>query len=411
MILLYLLETYLALRQHAALKLPMLPVVLQGIIRPEKFKKSRSYMIKQSYLHVVRETATVLVDCMILLHRILPWLWKMSGSFLGYIGLNAENEILHTLSFLMVVMIWSQIFELPFSLYSTFMIEARHDYNGQTLSQFFKDLFIGLGICSLFGAPVAAAIILIIQRGGCCLVIYLWAFSFLASVALTTVYPLLIAPLFNKFTPLPNGELRTKVENLAHSLNFPLKDIFLADGSRRSTHSNAYMYGFFKKNIVLDDTLTKQCKDTGEVVAIIAHEMGHWKLHHTIYAFFRLQVLALLQFGVFDLVRKSSYMFQTFGFDTQPIIIGFFIFQHVVMPAQRLLSFGMNLLSRYSEFEADAFAKNLGHGTALRAALVNLQEQNLSAVNTDPWYSAYHYPHPPLAERLAALNEMDKKLA
>ncbi|KAK9277624.1 hypothetical protein L1049_007170 [Liquidambar formosana] len=408
---LYLVETYLALRQHAALKLPMLPVTLQGVISPEKFKKSRAYMIDKSHFRIVHEAATMLMDSMILLYRIIPWLWKRSGSFVEYVGLDAENETLHSISFFVAVLVSSQIFELPFSLYSNFVIEAQHDFNKQTKRVFFKNLSIELCISSLFGAPIVAAIISIVQRGGNYLVIYLWGFSFVVSVTLTIVYPLLIAPLFNNFTALPDGELRKEIENLASSLNFPLENIFMMDGSTRSTHSNAYMYGVFNKSIVLDDTLIKQCQDTDKVVAVIAHEMGHWKLNHTIHAFAAIQVLLFVHFGVFDIVRQSSVLFQNFGFDTQPILIGFFIFQHVVMPIQHIFSFCMNLISRSSEFKADVFAKNIGYGTALQAALVKLQEQNLSAVNTDPWYSAYHYSHPPLAERVAALDELNKKSA
>ncbi|KAL2511345.1 CAAX prenyl protease 1-like protein [Abeliophyllum distichum] len=372
MIFVYVFETYLDLRQHAALKLPTLPKPLMGVISQEKFKKSQAYSLDKSHFHFVHEFVTILMDSAILYFGILPWFWKRSGDLLVHVGLNAENEILHTLAFLAGVMFWSQVTDLPFSLYSTFVIESRHGFNKQTIWLFFRDMIKGIVLAIVIGPPIVAAIIVIVQKGGPYLAIYLWAFMLVLSLVLMTLYPILIAPLFNKFTPLPDGELRVKIENLASSLKFPLKKLFVIDGSTRSSHSNAYMYGFFNnKRIVLYDTLIQQCKNDEEVVAVIGHELGHWKLNHTMYSFIAVQ--------------------------------------HTVIPLQHLVSFVLNLVSRAFEFQADAFAKKLGYGSALRAGLVKLQEENLSAMNTDPWYSAYHYSHPPLVERLAAIDEPDKK--
>ncbi|XP_075493012.1 CAAX prenyl protease 1 homolog [Primulina tabacum] len=410
MIMVYISETYLDIRQHAALKLPTLPKPLVGVISQEKFEKSRAYSIDKSHFHFLHEFVTILMDSAILSFGLLPWFWKRSGEFLLYAGLNAENEILHTLAFLAGVMFWSQLTDLPFSLYSTFVIEARHGFNKQTIWLFIKDMIKGIALAVVIGPPIVAAIIFIVQKGGPYLAIYLWAFMLVISLVMMTIYPILIAPLFNKFTPLPDGNLRIKIESLASSLKFPLKKLFVVDGSTRSSHSNAYMYGFFKnKRIVLYDTLIQQCKDDEEIVAVIAHELGHWKLSHTLYSFIAVQVLTLLQFGGYTLVRNSKDLFRSFGFDTQPVLIGLVIFQHTVIPLQHIVSFLLNLVSRSFEFQADSFAKKLGYASPLRAALVKLQEENLSAMNTDPWYSAYHYSHPPLVERLAAIDKTDKK--
>lgn len=411
MILMYLFETYLDVRQHAAHKLPTLPKPLVEVISQEKFEKSRAYSLDKSRFHFFHEFVTIVLDSAILYFGILPWFWKKAGEFLVDTGLNAENEIWHTLAFLAGVMIWSQITDLPFSLYSTFVIESRHGFNKQTMWLFFKDMLKGIVLAILIGPPIVAAIIVIVQKGGPYLAIYLWGFMFVLSIVMMTLYPVLIAPLFNKFTPLPEGELRKKIEILASQLKFPLKKLFVVDGSTRSSHSNAYMYGFFNnKRIVLYDTLLQQCKNDEEVVAVIAHELGHWKLNHTMYSFIAVQILTLLQFGGYTLVRNSKDLFESFGFhDTQPVLIGLIIFQHTVIPLQHLVSFALNLVSRSFEFQADAFAKKLGYAKELRAGLVKLQEENLSAMNTDPWYSAYHYSHPPLVERLGALDEPDKK--
>ncbi|KAL6130994.1 hypothetical protein ACLB2K_069372 [Fragaria x ananassa] len=410
MILMYNFETYLDLRQHAALKLPTLPRTLEGVISQEKFEKSRAYCLERSNFHFVHDFVTLLMDTAILFYRILPWFWKKSGDFVVLAGLNAENEIRHTLSFLAGVMIWEQITDLPFSLYSTFVIEARHGFNKQTIWLFLKDMLKEMCLSVILAPPIVSAIIVIVQNGGAYLVIYLWTFMLVLSFVMMTIYPTLIAPLFNKFTPLPEGQLREKIEKFASSLKFPLKKLFVVDGSIRSSHSNAYMYGFFKnKRIVLYDTLIQQCKNDEEIVAVLAHELGHWKLNHSVYLFISRQIRTLLHFGGYALLRNSSSLFQSFGFDTQPVIIGLIIFQYTITPIQYLVNFARNLVSRAFEFQADAFAKKLGYASSLRASLVRLQEENLSAMNTDPWYSAYHYSHPPLVERLAAIGETDKK--
>ncbi|PSS11689.1 CAAX prenyl protease, partial [Actinidia chinensis var. chinensis] len=328
MILMYFFETYLDWRQHAALKLPTLPRTLEGVISQEKFKKSRAYSLDKSRFHFIHEFVTILMDSTILFFGVLPWFWKRSGEFLVYIGVNTENEIVHTLAFLAGIMFWSQITDLPFSLYSTFVIEARHGFNKQTIWLFFRDMIKGILLSIIIGPPIVAAIVVIVQKGGPHLAIYLWGFMLVLSLVMMTLYPILIAPLFNKFTPLPEGELRLKIENLASSLKFPLKKLFVVDGSTRSSHSNAYMYGFFKnKRIVLYDTLIQQCKNEEEVVAVLAHELGHWKLNHTMYSFIAVQILTFLQFGGYTLVRNSKDLFQSFGFDTQPVLIGLIIFQ------------------------------------------------------------------------------------
>ncbi|KAM0004716.1 putative ste24 endopeptidase [Helianthus debilis subsp. tardiflorus] len=457
----YIFETYLHLRQHAALKLRTLPKTLVGVISQETFEKYRAYNIDKR-------------------------LWKKSGDIVESTGLDAENEIYQTLAFLACVMYWSRITDLPFSLYSTFVIEERHGFN---------------------------------EKGGPYLAIYLWGFIFVLSLFMMTIFPVLLPPLCNMLTPLLQGELRTKIETLASSQNFPSKKLFVVDGSTWSTHSNAYLFGFSKnKCIALFDTLIQQCTNEEETVAVVAHELGHWKLNHKIYSFVGVQVgrvqmgfvsshwkldlmvniLILLLFGGYTLVKNSNDLFMSFGFDTQPVIIEFILFQktqarkmevaemrmlrwmcghtrldrirnevfrerlgvasiskkikegrlrwfghvkrrettapvrvvetltvegrrgrgrpkltwdeqYTIIPVQHLVSFDLNLVTHAFEFQADAFAKKLGYAKPLRDALVKMQVGNLSEMNTDPWYSAYHYSHPTLLERLAALDEPHNK--
>ncbi|XP_047937597.1 CAAX prenyl protease 1 homolog [Salvia hispanica] len=405
MIMVYILETYLDLRQRAALKLP-LPKPFVRVICQTRFEMSRATLLLKSNFNFVHKFVFIVIDVAILYLGVLPWFWKRCGEVLVYAGFNAENEILHTLAFLAGFMLSFKITYLPFSLYLTFVIKARHGSNNQTLLLFFKDMIKEIILAIVICPPIVAAIITIVQKGGPYLAIYLWGFMLIVSLIMMTVYPVLIAPLFNKFTPLPEGELKTKIENLASSLKFPLEKLFVVDGSTRSSHSNAYMYGFFKnKRIVLYDTLIQLSNNEEEVVAAVAHELGHWKLNHTVYTFFiGVQILTLLQFGGYILVRNSKDLFQSFGFDTQPVLIGFIIFMHMVIPLLHVVILSLNLLLRAFEFQADAFAKKLGYAVPLQAGLIKPED-----INIDPWYSAYHSSHPPLVERLVALDEPDKK--
>ncbi|XP_022017346.1 CAAX prenyl protease 1 homolog isoform X1 [Helianthus annuus] len=410
-ILMYIFETYLHLRQHAALKLRTLPKTLVGVISQETFEKYRAYNIDKSNLRFVKQFVTIIIDSATLLFGVLPRLWKVkSGDIVESTGLDAENEIYQTLAFLACVMYWSQITNLPFSLYSTFVIEERHGFNKQTFWLFIRDMLKGMTVAIVLGPPIVAAIILIVQKSGPYLAIYLWGFIFVLSLFMMTIYPVLVPPLYNKLTPLPQGELRTKIETLASSQNFPSKKLFVVDGSTWSTHSNAYLFGFSKnKCIALFDTLIQQCTNEEEIVAVIAHELGHWKLNHKIYSSVGVQILILLLFGGYTLVKNSNDLFTSFGFDTQPVLIEFILFQYTIIPVQHLVSFDLNLVTHAFEFQADAFAKKLGYAKPLRDALVKMQVGNLSEMNTDPWYSVYHYSHPTLLERLAALDEPHNK--
>lgn len=404
----YAFETYLDTRQYRAHKRTSLPPELEGVVSPLKFAKARAYSLDKSHLHFVHSFVG-LVEALSML-VLLPRFWKVTSLDFKFWVLNGRNEIEHSIIYLLTGSLFSQVLELPFSLYSTFVVESRHGFNKQTVWGFFKDLLISQLISLVLTPPLVAAIIAIIQNGGPNLVLYLWLFTLSLSLFFMALYPVLIAPLFNKYTPLEDGSLRTKIEELAASLKFPLKKLFVVDGSTRSSHSNAYLYGFFNnKRIVLYDTLIHQCGED-EVVAVIAHELGHWKLRHTVKSFLASQVLIVVQFAGFAYIRSSPEIYKSFGFESeQPIIIGFILFQHIITPLSHVISFFFNMLSRAFEFQADEFAVKLGFVTELKAGLVKLQEENLSAMNTDPWYSTYHYSHPPLVERLKGLDSSASK--
>jgi len=198
---------------------------------------------------------------------------------------------------------------------------------------------------------------------------------------------------------------------LAKSVSFPLTNIFSVDGSRRSAHSNAYFYGFFKnKRIVLYDTLLKQV-ELDELLAILGHEIGHWKLWHTIQGFFISQGYTFALFWFFSFVQSNPPLFTSFGFaysDPMPIFIGLILFSQTFWgPVDKILSLILTFNSRYNEFQADAFAASLGRGKALASGLIKISIENLDNMVPDRWYSLYHYSHPPLVERLAAIEQLE----
>lgn len=228
---------------------------------------------------------------------------------------------------------------------------------------------------------------------------------------LITVFPILIVPLFNKLTPLPPGSLKSSIDTLADSLKFPLSELQVIDGSKRSAHSNAYFTGLpWKKTIVLFDTLIEKSSEP-EVVAVLAHELGHWKMGHIMKNMGIVQLHLFFVFALFAAFVRNASLYSSFGFGpragfgitTRPIIIGFILFNEIFAPVESLVGLGMNVLSRKFEFEADAFSAKLGHSKELARSLIKLQIQNLSAMDADWMYSAYHHSHPILTERLRAL--------
>jgi len=405
--LVYLWETYLDLRQRNKMKEDKLPKELVGVVSEEKFHKSRTYSLDKSSFGLLESLFSQLEGTFVLWLGGLPFLWNYSKNLALQYGFTEENEVTISLIFILLASVYEMLFHLPWELYSTFVIEQRHGFNKTTLGVFFSDKIKGLLLGILIGGPALSGILHIIKWGGDYFYLYTWAFIAVFTLFMLTIYPTVIAPLFNKFTPLQEGELRSKIEGLASRIAFPLTELYVVDGSKRSGHSNAYFYGFFKnKRIVMYDTLLEQL-DQSEIVAVLGHELGHWKLNHTLKMFFIGQFHIFISFFLFGQILNWDYMYHSFGFDSKPTIIGLIIFfQFVMSPFDHLLSFFMNILSRKFEFQADEFGTKLGEGfgAALKSGLIKISQENQSNLNPDPWYSMYHYSHPPLVERLKGIS-------
>jgi STE24 endopeptidase len=224
---------------------------------------------------------------------------------------------------------------------------------------------------------------------------------------MTFIYPTLIMPLFNKIEPLDSGELRDRVVALAQKVEFSLDRLYTIDGSKRSGHSNAFFYGFFKnKRIVLYDTLITQLT-TDEIIAVLAHELGHFKHGHVYKTFILTQLHLLVFFFTFSMAVSSRALYESFGFTTQPLFIGLVLFQFLFNPVDQVVGFLLHALTRAFEYQADNFACKLGYD--LRVPLGKLQVENMGTMIPDKWYSTYHHTHPTLLERVRNIEKQLKR--
>ncbi|KAJ3352279.1 CAAX prenyl protease 1 [Entophlyctis luteolus] len=405
----YFFEQYLALRQHLRLANPKLgvPTVLKGEISEEDHEQAKKYGLAKSEFEFVQNFFNQVVATITILLDIMPAFWKVSSDILLTLGLTGDREILQSVVFAIVSTAVSTVLSWPFSLYKNFVIEEKFGFNKTTLPLFISDKVKELLLTSVIIAPLVAGILLVIQWGGKNFFLYVGGFILVFQVIMILLFPTVIAPLFNKFTPLEEGELKTMISALAAKVNFPLTKVFVIDGSKRSSHSNAYFTGLFKdKRIVLFDTLLNQ-QTHQEILAVLAHELGHWQKSHILSKLVVLQVQFFCLFYTFSHFIESKAMYRAFGFDTQPVLVGLVLFSYIYQPIDSITSFLTNWISRMHEFQADAYAKKLGYAEDLKSGLIKLHKKNLGNLIPDSWYSAWHYSHPPLVERLAAIGKVE----
>lgn len=402
----YLFESYLNVRQHAKLKEEERPEGIRTYIEEEVFTKSRLYGLDKSYFRFVTGAWATLQSVAFLHWDLMPMLWTYSGKLLGkYLGLGPQYEISQSIVFFAMFYILTTVVDLPFSLYKDFVLEEKHGFNKTTLGLFATDLVKSIALVLLLGSPVLAGFLYVVKWAGSNFAFYVWIFMVAVQLTMITIYPTLIQPLFNKFSPLDDGDLKDQIEALARSVEFPLTKLYVIDGSKRSSHSNAYFFGLFKnKRIVLFDTLLEHSSHD-EILAILGHELGHWKLNHVTSRLVVTQLHLITIFYLFQQFITNRALYEAFGFvdGSMPVLIGFVLFQYLYAPVEAIIGFLLNALSRKHEFEADAFAVKLGKAHPLATGLLKLQKKNLGDMNPDPLYSAYHFSHPPLIERLSAI--------
>jgi len=403
----FLLETYLDYRQYKLLQVQVVPSVLSDAISLEKFEKSQAYGRAKMKFGFVSSLFDFIQNLVIFHFDLLPQLWNYSGILLSHFGYSTENHIYHAFAFCILGGFYNLLVSIPFSIYRDFVLEERFGFNKKTWKIFVTDQLKTIALGIIIGFPVLAAIIRLVEFGGEFFWIYLFLFTLTMTLILTTIYPVVIAPLFNKYKDLDDGELKTAIYELAKKQSFPLTKLFVVDGSIRSNHSNAYFYGFFKnKRIVLYDTLLQHV-DTEGVVATLAHELGHWKKGHTIKNLIIAEIYSFIFFYAFGQTLNNKDMYLSFGFQPRPIFIGLLLFSFIYGPIEHLFGFFLNMISRVFEFQADVYACELGYD--LRNPLMKLHTENMSELIQDSWYSAYHNNHPTLLERLEKIAQYFEK--
>lgn len=314
-----------------------------------------------------------------------------------------ESEILLALAFFGVLMLASDILTLPFQWYSTFVIEEKYGFNKTTVKIFIADKLKGYLLAALIGGGLLALLIYLIRILGTDF--WIW-FSLVAAAFILFInmfYTTLILPLFNKLTPLPQGELKTAIEEFAKKVNFPLDNIFVIDGSKRSKKANAFFSGIGKKKkIVLYDTLIEN-HTTEELVAVLAHEVGHFKKKHIIWGFVLSIVQVVFTLWVLSLMIFNGDLSLALGGNELAIHLNLLAFTILFAPISGVTGLLMNMYSRRNEYEADAYAKQTYNGNTLAAALKKLSVDSLSNLYPHPLYVFFHYSHPPLLKRLQAI--------
>ncbi|XP_065344450.1 CAAX prenyl protease 1 homolog [Cloeon dipterum] len=426
----YLWELYLARRQHSVYcKKVTVPQELKGILPDETYTKARVYALDKSNFGLIKGIITTIIGTAFVLLNGFKIFWTQAKLLLVQVGLNPESEIQVSMAFMLIMNLMNVVIAMPFTVYSTFVLEEKHGFNKQTPGFFIKDQIKSFFVGQLISLPLVAGLVGIVHWGGKFFFVYLWGFATMVIFFLMTIYPDFIAPLFDKYSPLPEGELRSSIEALAKSIDFPLYKLYVVEGSKRSVHSNAYFYGFFKnKRIVLFDTLLKdytpedkkdeEPKEEGEkkgcsneeVLAVLAHELGHWQLNHVAKNVIIMQVNLFLMFAAFGFFSQYEPMYRAFGFlSEKPVLVGMVIvLQYIFSPYNAVLGCVLTCLSRHFEFQADEFAVHMKKGKELCDALIKLNKDNLSFPQNDWLYSAWHHSHPPLLERMAAIKKLGK---
>lgn len=394
----FLLHLVANLLNISALRLE-LPPDLEGIYPQEKYHNSQNYT-RVNTRFTVAESAFMLVA--------LLAFW-FSGGF------NCLDQVVrgwgftplvNGLLYIGILALAYALLSLPFSIYATFVIEERFGFNRTTRRTFVLDLLKKLGLAMLLGGAILTCLLLLLEHAGTHAWLYCWAAVVAYSLVVQFVAPTWIMPLFNKFTPMAHGELRDAIFNYAASVSFPVKNVFVMDGSRRSARANAFFTGFgHNKRIALYDTLIEK-QTVPEIVSILAHEVGHYKKKHILKGI----IIGALHTGfllfLLSIFLGSAGLYLAFGIEQPSIYTGLLFFGMLYTPIELLLSLGMNMMSRRHEYQADRFAaETVGEPHSLIEALKKLSSDNLSNLTPHPFYVFLNYSHPTLLQRLHAIEQ------
>ena len=363
----------------------------------DKYSKSQAYLKDKTRFGLL-SGAFSLILTLVVIHS------GVFGDLDSFVRENASNSIIAGLIFFGILFIINDIINLPFALYSTFVIEEKYGFNKTTYQTFVIDKLKGYGLTIVFGSLIMIPVLYFFNTYGSNAWWIAWGLITVFIIAVQPLFVNVIAPMFNTFTPLEEGELRTSIENFAKKVNFPIGRIDVMDGSRRSAHSNAYFSGFGKsRRIALFDTLLDK-HSTEEIVSVVAHEVGHYKKKHIVTG----TALGILETGfmlfVFNYFITDLELFKVFGVEKTSSYCGLIFFGMLYSPVSLLTSIFTTAMSRKNEFEADAYAlETTKKEEPLVSMLKGLAASNLSHLTPHPLMVFLSYSHPPVSERIKAL--------
>jgi STE24 endopeptidase len=373
-----------------------IPDEIAAFYDKSQYLKSLSYHKELTNFSFITAAFSFVLSLCMLLFGGFGWLDSFLRAWI-------ENEILLALVFFGVLMLASDVLTIPFQLYSTFVIEEKYGFNKTTLKIFITDKLKGYMLAAVIGGPLLALLIYCIQVIGPSFWIWFAAIASVFILFMNMFYTSLILPLFNKLTPLPDGELKTAIERFSEKVSFPLDNVFVIDGSKRSNKANAFFSGIGKKKkIVLYDTLISR-HTTEELVAVLAHEVGHFKKKHIIWGFVLSIVQIFFMMFVLSLLVYNENLSLALGGQQLSIHLNLIAFAILFAPISGVTGLFMSMYSRRNEYEADAYARETYSGPALAEALKRLSVDSLSNLYPHPVYVFFHYSHPPLLKRLEAI--------
>lgn len=378
------------------------PDELAGIYDEKKYEEHCSYIsVCRKFSRITNGIDTGLF--------VLFLITGVIGFVLDYFNALTGSHLWGAVMFIAVFSVLSSIYSLPFDYYSNFVIEERFGFNKSTKGTFYGDKIKSLFVSLLLICGIYAIVHILYDSFGANFWIFVFVIIVLFMVVMNMFYSQIIVPLFNKQTPLEDGELRDAIEKFARENNFKLKNIYVINGSKRSTKANAYFTGLSKtKRIVLYDTLIEQLS-TEEIVAVLAHEVGHYK-HHDIY---KSLVLSVLNIGVylflFSFLAGNASLAEALGGTEASLLLSLIAFGLLLTPVSLVLSPILNYLSQKNEYNADNYAANAGLGLELISALKKLTANNLSPLQVHPLYVAFYYSHPTLLQRINNIKGISKK--
>lgn len=374
-----------------------IPEEFRGLVNEEKFRQTQAYLEAQTWYGLVHRVVSTGAALAFLLLGGFGWVDQLALRI-------HPSPVMTALFYFLILGALDQMLELPFSWYHTFVLEERFGFNRSTVKTFVGDLLKGWGLGIVLGGLLLGGLVWFFVNGGPNAWLWAWAGFTAFQLVLTFFAPVLLMPLFNKFEPLPDGELKGAIEAFAAKVNFRLQGIFTMDGSKRSSKANAFFTGFGRfRRIVLFDTLVKQ-HSTAELVAVLAHEVGHFKRKHIPKQIALSLASSFLFFWLFSVLLASDTLALDFGFALPSVHAAFTMAFWFYAPFSLLSGLAVHALSRKYEFEADAYARETtSDAESLVAALKRLSVENLSNLNPHPWKVTLDYSHPPVIQRVRAL--------